>query len=369
MRSVPVFRPSLLTDSIDNLRDTLQSGWWGTGPKVDRFEEAFADYIDVSADRCVMLNSCTAALHLAVQLYSDAQRFLVPALTFISTGLAPRYQGKTVVFVEVGDDLCIDQDDALNKLGSPDDVVIAVHLGGQAAAVDKLRGQCHVIEDCAHALGTYDAGQHVGTQHVGCFSFQSTKGLPIGDGGMLVLGDADQREATLATAWCGIGKSTWDRSGEGYQWQYNVEGIGYKYRANDIMAALALDQLLGFSRAIGQRAHTVRWYNEVFADLDWLRTPTARRGTWPCWQEYIIRTPYRDALAAHLQERGVASTVHYYPIHNYQPLWWLDDGILTQQKLPRTEQLWKEILTIPCFAGMTTEEKERVIDGVRTFRP
>ena len=357
--TVPVFRPRLM-GQLDNLHATLASSWWGTGPKVAAFEAEFAGYLGVEKTRCVMLNSCTAALHLAVKLYPDAERFLVPALTFISTAWAPQYEGKQISFVEVGEDLCIDQDDALSKLRSPKDVVIAVHLGGHVAALDRLQQECRVIEDCAHALGSYDGPDHVG-QSAGCFSFQATKGLPIGDGGMLVLDTVSQRGRVEAWAWCGIGQSTWERSSTEYRWAYAIEDVGYKYRANDVSAALALDQWSGVRSAVLERHRIARIYTEELADLPWLELPRPREGTQSNWQEYMVRTVHRDGLQKHLSERGVATTVHYYPINLY-PLW-------NRQELPFTEQVWQRILTIPCFAGLTGEEIDRVVTAIRSFRP
>jgi len=359
--TVPVFRPRL-TGPPTELLDTLQSSWWGTGPKVAAFEATFAEHLGVAAGRCLMLNSCTAALHLAVKLF-PGRRILMPALTFISTALAAKYENKEIVFVDVGDDLCMDEADALRKLRGESDIILSVHLAGQVAPLRRLRRLCHVIEDCAHALGSYDeAGRHVGTQGIGCFSFQATKGLPIGDGGMLVLAEEGQRPQAEAWAWCGISQGTWERAVSQYRWAYRIDGIGYKYRANDVMASLGLDQWPSLEAAVEERRAIAERYTLALADLPWLELPQPRKDTRPNWQEYMVRVPNRDGLTAHLAERGVATTVHYYPVHLYP---WLAG----RQSLPRTERIWREILTIPCFAGMTEQEEERVIEGIRAFRP
>lgn len=359
--TVPVFRPRLMAPPSQLLK-TLQSSWWGTGPKVTAFEAAFAESIGATPARCVMLNSCTAALHLAAKLF-PGQRVLMPALTFISTALAAEYESKDIIFVDIGEDLCMDESDALRKVKGEADIVIAVHLGGHVAPLARLRRYCHIIEDCAHALGSYDElGRHVGTEGIGCFSFQATKGLPIGDGGMLVLAEEAQRAQAEAWAWCGISQSTWERTVSQYRWAYRIDGIGYKYRANDILASLALDQWTGLEAALEERRAIAKRYTFALADLPWLQVPLPREDTRPNWQEYILRVPNRDGLTAHLAERGVAATVHYYPLHLYT---WLAG----RQSLPTTERIWREILTIPCFAGMTEEEEERVVEGVRSYRP
>jgi len=363
---ISVFAPSLY-GKPNRLMQTLHSHWWGTGQAVADAEAAFANWVGVQHDRCLMLNSCTSALHLAVKLFPESKRFFLPSITFVSTGLAPRYEGKLIEFVEVGDDLCIDQDDVLARLHNEKDVVIAVHMGGHAADLSKLQGHCNIIEDCAHALGTYDHGRHVGSQNVSCFSFQATKTLPIGDGGMLVLSEEEQRERAAAMSWCGIRETTWERTGGQYRWQYDIESIGYKYRANDLMASLMLDQWDGFPMVLAIRDEIAVRYGEALEDLDWLTLPRVRPGTMCNWQEYIIRTPYRDALQEHLKAEGIATTVHYYPIHLYLPFHQIDEGIVIPQKLPRTEAIWKELLTIPCHPMLSEEDQERVIDVIRTF--
>jgi dTDP-4-amino-4,6-dideoxygalactose transaminase len=295
---------------------------------------------------------------------------LVPGLTFISSALPAVWGGKELVFVEVGEDLCIDQNDVLAKV-QEGDVIMAVHMGGQVADLSRLRGH-RIIEDCAHALGSFEGVHHVGTLAPGCFSFQSTKVLPIGDGGMVTLGPSFDRERAESLSWCGINQSTWERTNtEEYQWAYSVEGPGYKYRANDVMAALALDQWAGLGGILEKKRTIAELYAEELRGLDWLTLPTAREGTSPNWQEYIVRTAFRDELAQHLAQRGIATTVHYYPIHLYKPFMKVETGDVWESRapLPNTERLWKEILTIPAFAAMTEGEIEQVIHGIRSFQP
>ncbi len=184
-----------------------------------------------------------------------------------------------------------------------------------------------------------------------------------------MLGSEEQRRKALAWSWCGIEKSTWDRSSEGYAWQYNVKEIGYKYRANDLTAALALDQWLNVERERLRKSFIVQQYNDALAGLSWLQLPKERAGTFSSWQEYIVRTKARDRLHDHLAELGVSTTVHYYPLNNYLPFHWIEDGIVVKQELPITEKLWKQILTIPCYPSLSQEERERIIDGIRSFKP
>lgn len=366
--TIPVFKPQLF-DAPEHLLGTLASSWWGTGPMVAQFEQAFGRYVGAEAERCLMVNSCTAALHLAAKIYPDARRFFVPALTFISTGLAPVYEGKRIVFVEVGDDLCLDPKDTLNKLVSEKDVVIAVHMGGHPANLMPLRGRCRIIEDCAHALGSFEGTRHVGTRSPGCFSFQATKVLPIGDGGMLVLPEDSDRERIEALSWCGIQSTTWNRMTGTYSWQYSVGEEGYKYRANDLMASLALDQWSALGHILLEKIKIATRYNSELYGLPWLRLPVTRSMTQPNWQEYIVRTQLRDRLHDHLESLAISTTVHYVPIHRYKPFLTVDSGMVVHDALPKTEQIASEVLTIPCYAGMTEEEQERVIDGIRTFKP
>ena len=192
--------------------------------------------------------------------------------------------------------------------------------------------------------------------------------LPIGDGGMLVLNDGNKRKRAEALAWCGIGDSTWDRAQGEYQWRYEIEEIGYKYRANDVQAALALDQWSGLGDLLARKREIAGRYERAFMNLSWLALPRARAGTRPNWQEYIIRTSRRDALCKHLKGLDIASTVHYAPLNEYPMFQDRGGQWMTKWDLPNTERLWKEILTIPAFSAMIDEEIERVIGGVCSFK-
>jgi len=366
--TIPVFKPRLW-GRPNSLLDTLDSSWWGTGPKVRAFETVFANYMELASAQCLMTNSCTAALHIALKLFPDCRHVLFPAMTFISSSLPALYEGKKFTFVDVGRDLCIDQVDVLNKMKTPKDVVVAVHFGGHAADLSLLEGN-RIIEDCAHALGTLDHSRHVGLDNPGCFSFQATKVLPIGDGGMLTIPEANLRRKAEAMSWCGIADTTWARSGEKYSWEYDLEGIGYKYRANDIMAALALDQWCGLPDLLEEKTTIAERYIAELSDLDWLRLPEVRKGTQPNWQEFIVQTPFRDRLHRHLQDLNISTTVHYFPIHKYGIFSAVPgEGFSSNDHLPVTDEMAERILTIPAYAGITGEDQERVINGIRSFEP
>jgi perosamine synthetase len=166
--------------------------------------------------------------------------------------------------------------------------------------------------------------------------------------------------------WLGISKSTWDRSdnpAHQYSWYYDVPELGYKAHLNDIAAGIGLAQLEKLEQANGRRRAITQVYNDAFRDLDWLRTPVVKPYAESSHHMYVVSTPYRDALHSHLRSVGVSTSVHYIPSTQYEMY------APYRRPLPVCDRVWKEILTLPLYPGLTDADIARVIEGVRSFVP
>ena len=378
--TIPVFRPSITEAEVDAVAETLRSGWLGCGPKVQAFEDAFAAY--VGAKHAVAVNSCTAALHLAMRALGvrKGDTVIVPALTFVSTALAATYCGADVVFADVDEEtLCIDWEDAGWKLdciemGVERVAIAPVHFGGYPCAapeIDRALKGAVVIEDCAHA-----AGAPVGKfGDAACWSFHAVKNMTTGDGGMITTDRTSLVEPLRRMRWCGINKDTWSRMGlrgnvtirdraSRYGWYYEVAELGWKYHMNDIAASIGLAQLARLDTMNARRRDIAEHYTATFAPVEQIRTPPDAPGH--AWHAYIVRVPDRNALGAYLRERGISTGVHYMPLHLH-PLY-----SETRQSVPVAESVWESLLTLPLFPDMTDGEVERVtravVEGVETCR-
>jgi perosamine synthetase len=224
-----------------------------------------------------------------------------------------------------------------------------------------------LIEDCAHAAGSYYKDKHVGTfGDFGCFSFAAIKNLTTGDGGMLVGKSRYKIEHARALAWSGISQSTWQRAkGKKLKWQYNVIDIGWKYQINDIAAAIGLVQLEKLKSNNLKRKKIAEIYNKAFSDISWIETPVIRTYAKSSYHNYVIKVPakIRDKLSSYLAKHGIITTVHYMPSHYY------DLYAEFPHDVPVTERVWRKILLLPIFPDLSIKDQEFIIDKIKKFKP
>lgn len=382
---IQVFKPSFGEEELEALREPFETGWIGLGPKTAEFEEKFAAY--VGAKYAVGVNSATAALHLACLALGigPGDEVLVPTMTFVSTAHAPAYCGATPVFVDVEPDtLNISIEDIQRKLTPRTRAIIPVHYGGHACQMDEIgdiaeQHGLFVIEDAAHACGSEYKGRRIGgleRSDAACFSFHAVKNLATADGGMITTNRVEMVRALRQLRWVGIDKSTWDRTEEGlmeletgtrryasYGWYYEVHELGYKYHMNDITAAIGLVQLRKLEAANARRREIVEQYQRAFEGVDWIERPVEKEYTRSAWHNYVIKTPYRDALNLYLREKSIATGVHYMPIH-LQPYYREQFKV----SLPIAERVWTQLLTLPLYPALTDEEVEYVIESTLSLK-
>lgn len=368
---IPVFRPSFGHEELEALREPFETGWIGMGPKTEQFEEEFARY--VGADHAVAVNSGTAALHLALLAsgIGPGDEVLVPTISFISTAHAVSYCGAKPVFVDVWPDtLNISLVDMMARMTDQTRAVIPVHYGGHTCKMIFIQRWAmnhglKVIEDAAHACGSKYRGSRIGglRSEATCFSFHAVKNLATGDGGMITTDDEGLARHLRRLRWCGIDKSTWDRTARAqtYGWQYEVAEVGYKCHMNDIAAAIGLVQLGKLDAANAKRRRIVARYNEAFEGLDWITRPVEGEHVESSCHNYVIKTDHRDDLHVYLKEHGVATGVHYMPLH-LQPCYY-DRRV----ELPVAEAVWARLLSLPIYPDLTDEEQEQIIRRVIEF--
>ncbi|MBI4635719.1 MAG: DegT/DnrJ/EryC1/StrS family aminotransferase [Candidatus Rokubacteria bacterium] len=372
MAVVPVFRPSFGEEELQQVKEALESGWVGLGPKVAEFERRFAEYIGVPY--AVGLSSGTAALDLAMRLAAVQDREVITTpLTFVSTNHAILYSAGVPVFCDIErDTLNIDATKIERLVTGRTRAIMVVHYGGHACDMDPIldiarRHNLLVVEDCAHATGGEYRGRRLGSLgDYACFSFHAVKNLAMGEGGLVTARDAADDAALRRLRWVGISKSTWERSeggGKRYSWQYDVTELGFKCHLNDIAAGIGLAQLAKLARNNGRRRAIVAEYNAAFRDLEWLETPVVKDYAVPSYHNYVIKTPFRDDLHEHLARHEISTSVHYVPSTHYA----LYKSY--RAEVPVCEAAWQELLTLPLFPDLSSADVGRIIDRVRAFRP
>ncbi|OGW74696.1 MAG: pyridoxal-5'-phosphate-dependent protein [Omnitrophica bacterium RBG_13_46_9] len=366
---IPVFRPSYGKEETEAVKKVLLSGWAGLGPKTEEFERKFADYIGTKY--AVALNSCTAALHLALKAMGIEKREVITTpMTFVSTNHAILYNDARPVFCDIYEDtLNMNVDEIEGLITKNTRAILPVHYGGHACDMDRImelakKYGLKIIEDCAHACGGEYKGRKVGSiGDAGCFSFHAVKNLATGDGGMVTTNDKEVYLRLRKLRWLGISKGTWEREKEHkkYDWQYDVEEIGYKDHMNDITAAIGIVQLGKLDGLNQKRSSIVQMYNRGLANVPSIERPVEKTYAKSAWHIYAIKLEKRNELNAYLQSKGISTGVHYYPNHLF------DLYKKYRRVLPAAERTWERVLTLPLFPDLKKSDARWIIKEIRTF--
>jgi perosamine synthetase len=373
---LPFHVPDIGEAEIESVVEVLRSKWLTTGPKVRDFEEQFRQY--VGAKHCIAVNSCTAALHLALDALnlSEGDEVLVPTMTFAATAEVVCYFRARPVLVDCDlENLNMDPGTLSAKISRHTKAIIPVHYAGHPCQMDEILeiGRSHgiaIIEDAAHALPARYRGLAAGTiGDIGCFSFYVTKTLCTGEGGMIATCRGDYAQQVRIASLHGISTDAWKRYHEEGSWYYEILRPGFKYNMTDIAAALGIAQLAKCNQLRGLRESIAQFYNEAFSDLPEIVRPTTRAEVEHAWHLYPIRLVLerlridRDAFIRALQERKIGSSVHFIPLHLH-PYYRSECGYRPED-LPVATDAYRRLISLPIFPGMTTQDLTDVVYAVR----
>jgi len=373
--NIRLFKPSLGQTELDNIQDAFERSWVGLGPRVNEFEEKWAEF--VGAKQAVALNSATAALHLALKVFGfpRGKKVLVPSLTFSATASAILYNDLIPVFVDSDPvTLGMDLEDMKNKYDEDCVAVIPVHYCGHPVPMDKLvpwarEKRLKVIEDCAHTSGSLYKGIPLGNWgDIGCFSFEEKKLMTTGDGGMMVTNQPELFKNVKAMRWVGIDKDNWKTSQaytqankDAMHWFYEINVLGYKYNMNDLAASIGLGQLERLPEMNARRSEIIKQYMEGIKNIDGVEPLLPYEPDNYVYQMFGIRAEKRDDLMIYLKSQGVATGCHYTPL-SIQPLFKPYAGDCSY-----IEKEHNKFITLPLHADLTEEEVEYVVKKIREF--
>jgi dTDP-4-amino-4,6-dideoxygalactose transaminase len=387
---LPFSPPLIGEEEILEVVDTLRSDWITTGPKVRRFEEDFAQFVE--APDALAVSSGTAALHLSLLALGvgAGDAVITTPLTFCSGVHVIEHVGATPILADVEPDtLNLDPkgirhqiERAEKDLGLRVKAIMPVHLYGHPCdreAVLKIAAehQLAVIEDAAHSLPAIYRGQRVGSLTssvevpvLTCFSFYATKNLTTAEGGMLT-GAKDLLDE--ARRWClhGMNRDAWKRHDAGGSWFYDVVCAGFKYNMSDIQAALGLHQLRKLPQFHARRREIVQTYHAAFRDYEELELPTEREDVQHAWHLYVLRLNpdglaiTRNQFISQMQGRNIGCSVHFIPIHLHR--YYREKYGYKPEDFPVALREYERMVSLPLSPRMTEEDIADVIDAVTSI--
>lgn len=372
-REVPFYQPDVGEAEISAVTDALRSGWLTVGPKTLEFETAFA--AAVGAKHAIGLNSCTAALHLALDTLDlgPQDEVITCSLTFTATGATILHAGGRPVLADcLADTLNIDPADVAKKITPRTRAIVPVHFAGQPAAMDELGAlaQAHglvVVEDAAHAIPATYHGKMVGSiSDMTAFSFYATKNLTTGEGGMLTLDDDAKADRIRMRRLHGMSRDAWKRYSGSGTWRYDVTAPGYKYNMTDAAAAMGLVQLGRLAQMDARRHELAAMYEARLAAVPELQLQTVLPDVRSAWHLFTVRlrperlTLGRDEMIERLKTEGVNVAVHFIPLHMHT--FYRDHLGYGLEDLPQATAVGNNIISLPFYTRMTEEDVDYVCD-------
>lgn len=372
---LPFALPSIGEAEINEVAESLRSGWITTGPKTHEFAERFAAACGVSF--ALPVNSCTAALHLSLLAMGvgPGDEVITTPLTFCATANVICHTGATPVFADIDEEsMNIDPAAFAKAITNKTKAVIPVHYAGQPCAMDeimetaRLKG-LRVIEDAAHApFAEYKGAVIGGIGDTTCFSFYATKNLTTSEGGMLTTNDKSIYDSAAVLSLHGMSRDAWDRYSEKGTWYYEVVAPGYKYNMFDIQAAMGLRQLDRHGEMQSRRDEIAASYSKALGGCPALKVPRAGDDVRHVWHLYPLRlrpntlSIGRAGFIDELRTRKIGTSVHFIPVHLHP--YYRDRFGFKPGDFPNAEAAYEAEISLPIYPMMNDADVQDVIEAV-----
>lgn len=368
--------PLIEEEEINEVEATLRSGWIGTGPKVERFEEDFKKFINVK--NAVAVSSCTAGLHLSILALDikPGDEVIIPAMTFVATANVVIHSGAKPVLVDVDKyKMIIDIEGLERKITEKTKAIIPVHFAGRCCDIGSLlriaeANNLRIIHDAAHAIETEYNSKKIGSyDDIASYSFYVTKNVVTAEGGMVTTNNDDLAAKIKIWALHGMDKDAWKRySDKGYK-HYDVCYPGYKYNMTDIQASMGIHQLAKVEKNYKRRVEIWNRYQSELKDLPLILPPEPGKNTKHALHLYVILLKTeelkinRDELLLELHKRNIGTGVHYRAVH-FHPYYEKTFGYKIGE-FPNAEYISDRTLSIPFSAKLIDEDVTDVVNALK----
>ena len=371
---VPFVVPTINSDDKNQILKALSSNLLTDGPNLREFEKKFQNY--TKSNFSTGVSNATAGLMLSLKALdiSENDEIIIPDMTFVATANAVLSCNAIPVLVDVTyEDLNISIDSIEENITNKTRAIIPVHFAGKSCNMKQImkiakKYDLKIVEDCAHALGTFYNKKHVGTfGDTGCFSFYPTKNLTTFEGGMITSKAKKITERLRRGRNHGINKSLKDRFTRGQPWEFDIEELGFNFRLDEIRSALGNNQLKRLRSMNTQRRLAAKYYHSKLKDVKGISLPSQKLSAENSWHLYVIKildnfTISRNSLFQNLLSNGIRTSVHYKPLHLFSLY---KKTCKITSSLRNSKKLYREILSLPMFPGITRKQQNLVIGEIK----
>lgn len=394
LRSIPFSPPDISDEEINEVVDTLKSGWITTGPKTKLFEKQIAEYCNTS--KAVALNSATAAMEMTLRLLGigPGDEVITCAYTYSASASVITHVGAKVVLVDSGkDSFHIDYDGIADAITEKTKAIISVDIAGVMCDYDRIFkaveskkqlftpsndlqkafGRVAVIADAAHSIGATYKGKMSGeVADFTSFSFHAVKNLTTAEGGMVTWKDIDSFDNEeiykqyMLLSLHGQSKDALAKTKLG-AWEYDIVAPNYKCNMTDIMASLGLAQFKRYREILGRRKEIIEKYDALLNQLEVTSMNHYDENQQSSGHLYLLRLngkdeAFRNDVITKMAEKGVSSNVHYKPLPMHSAYKNLG---FKMEDYPNAFDMYKNEITLPLHTLLTDEDIEYVVESLR----
>ena len=373
---IPFHKPNIPKDLNKIFSISIKNGWLTTGSVVEEFENRLMKFLD--ADYVIGVNSCTAALHLALAAkgFKRGQKYITPTLTFASTVECGEYLGMEPILIDSEKDgflIDLNQVEDVIKRDNSVKVIIPVHYAGEPVNLKNLwdlaeKYGLFILEDAAHALESNSNGIKIGyTDHAAAFSFYANKNITTGgEGGALSTNNSDLADATRKLSLHGITKDGWNRFKTKGKWEYDIVELGYKYNLTDFSASFGLWQFTQIEQWQSRRLEIFNYYLKGLSNIKGIVLPQYNKGhSMHLFVIQLVKNRWsisRDKFIEEMNRKGIGLAVHYKPIH--QLSYYKNKYDFNYNKFPRANELFDSMISLPIYPSLEKSSVDYIIKSI-----
>ena len=371
----PAYEPWISDDDKKTVNKALSQSMLTLGPQLEKFEKDFCKYS--KSKYAIAVSNCTAALHLSLMALGIKKddEIIIPDLTFVADANAVLACNAKPVITDINkDNFFLSIPNLKKNITKKTKAIIPVHIYGQVCNIEEIldvakNNNLKVIEDCAHAVGTFHNSKHVGTLgSTGCFSFYPTKNITTAEGGMVITNSKQIAEKVRQLRSHGMTKSLKNRYSSEYPWIFDIIEPGYNYRLDEIRAALGITQLKRIKKINELRKKASLYYYKNLQNVPGIVLPDMVNDKSHSYHLYTIRvkSPYklsRNQLFKKLKDYGIRTTVYWMPIHKYTAY----EQFVKKSNVTNTTKIYDQILALPLFPNISKIHQDKVIKVIKSF--